>query len=85
MKVNRRGFGRVDVCPFGKVIETWDCTSGRGERPDARRSIYRHDSTKPEPVQLVARSRRIEVRSRRRKGERIYWKEAGKASSASFR
>lgn len=88
LKVNRRGSVAWIVCPFGQVAGTLDCTLGGGEGPDRTpRSIYRHDSrsTKAEPVQLVARSRRIEVRSLRRKGERIYWTEAGKTRSAIFR
>ena len=88
LRVNRRGSVAWIVCPFGQVIGTLDCSSGGGEGPDRTpRSIYRHDSrsTKADPVQLVARSRRIEVRSLLRRGERIYWTEAGKTRSATFR
>lgn len=60
----------------------------RRERSDRTpRSIYRHDtrSTEQAPVHLVARSHRIEIRSLRRKDDRIYWKQAGQIRRASLR
>jgi hypothetical protein len=81
LTVNRRGSVAWIVCPFGQLAEGLDCTTASGERSDrTARSIYRHDtrSTQQAPVQLVARSRRIEIGSLRRKGDRIYWKQAGR-------
>ncbi len=89
LKVNRRGSVAWIECPFGYLVTgQLQCTqSGAPETGRAPRSIYRHDSrsTQQEPVRLVARSRRIQVRSLRRRGDRIYWTQGHQIRHASLR
>lgn len=89
LKVNSQGSVAWIACPAGSLaVGDLQCTeSGTPETGRDPRSIYRHDSrsTEQDPIQLVARSRRIEVGSLRRKGGCIYWKQGGRTLHASLR
>jgi hypothetical protein len=84
LRVNRRASVAWIVCPFGHVSGRHLACDRGGASPQ---SVYRHDtrSTAAEPVRLLARSRRIEIRSLRRRNGSIRWRQAGKVRRASFR
>jgi hypothetical protein len=84
LRVNRHASVAWIVCPFGHASGEYLACDRGGASP---RSVYRHDrrSTAAQPVQLLARSRRIEIRSLRRHDDSILWRQAGKVRRASFR